>query len=268
MLTKSIVAATAGLAVALPIGPALAKDNRAEVRTSGQCTGAASWKLKVKEDDTGVEVEFEVDSNVAGQAWDYSLSGPSGVLSSGTRTTAGVSGSFDVEVATAGAVTDVFKGIATFEGQTCDTSVSSPTPNPTPSPTDDDGPGHDVGDDKGGKGNDDKPGDDKGGKGSDDSPGADDNPGSDDEIEGTCTDDSVASLRVKRHKATLLVDSSARGQQWRYEIRRDGKVVKKGTARTKGSKGTFKVKAKSKASGAFTASTARVDSDDSCEIGS
>lgn len=255
MLTKSIVAATAGLAVALPVGPALAKDNRAEVRTSGQCTGAATWKLKVKEDDAGVEVEFEVDSNVAGQTWDYTLSGPSGVLSSGTRTTAGVSGSFDVEVATAGAVTDTFKGVATFDGQTCDTSVSSPSPNPTPSPTDDDGPGHDADDDKGGKGN-------------DDTPGTDDNPGSDDDIEGTCTDDSVASLRVKRHKATLKVDSSARGEQWRYEIRRDGKIVKKGTARTKGSRGFFKVKAKSKASGAFTASTARVGSDDSCEIGS
>lgn len=246
MLTKSIVAATAGLAVALPIGPALANDNRAEVRTSGQCTGTAVWKLKVKEDDAGVEVEFEVDSNEAGQTWDYTLSGPTGVLSSGTRTTAGVSGSFDVEVATAGAVTDTFTGLATFNGQTCDTTVSSP--NPDPSPTDDD--------------SDDDGDDDHGGKGTDDTPG------SEDDIEGTCTDDSVAMLRVKGKKATLHVDASTRGQRWRFEIRRDGKVVKKGTARTKGSKASFKVKARSKAAGSFTASAARVGSDDSCEISS
>ncbi len=260
MLTKSIIATSAGLAIAIPVGPALAKGNRAEVRTTGQCSAGAAWKLKVKEDDAGVEVEFEVDSNVAGQAWDYTLSGPSGVVSSGTRTTAGPSGSFSVEVMTAGSVNDTFKGVATFNGQTCDTTVSSPAPSPTPTPSpssSDDTPGSD-----------DNGGDNKGNRGSDDNPSADDNPGSDDSIDGTCTDDSVAKLRVKGRKATLHVDATERGEQWRYEIRRDGKLVKQGTARTKGSKATFKVKAKSRATGAFTATATRVGSDDSCEIGS
>jgi hypothetical protein len=259
MLTRTVIAASAGLAVAIPVGPALAKDNRAEVRTSGQCTAGAAWKLKVKEEDAGVEVEFEVDSNVSGQAWAYTLTGPSGVISTGTRTTAGPSGSFSVEVATSGAVTDAFKGMATYNGQTCDTTVSSPAPNPNPSPSQsDDNPSSD-----------DSPGsDDKGGenRGSDDTPGTDDNPGS--TVDGSCTDDSVAKLRVKGRKATLYVDADVRGERWNYEIRRDGKLVKQGTARTKGSKASFKVKAKSRATGAFTASANRVGSDDSCEIGS
>lgn len=256
MLTKSVITASAGLIVALPMGPALAKDNRAEVRTSGQCTSAAVWKLKAKEDDGGVEVEFEIDTNVVGQAWDYTLSGPSGVLSSGTRTTTAPSGSFSVEVQSTGAVTDAFVGVATFNGQTCDTTISSPAPNPNPSPsTSDDTPGSD---------------DNGGGHGSDDTPGTDDNggsrTGSDDTIDGTCSDDSSAMLRVKGKKATLRVDADSRGEKWRYEIRRDGKVVKQGTARTKGSKAVFKVKAKSKTGGSFTASANRVGSDDSCEI--
>lgn len=252
MLTKSVIAASAGLLVALPVGPAIAKENRPEVRTSGQCTGSATWKLKAKADDGGVEVEFEVDSNVVGQQWQYSLSGPGGVIASGTRTTTAPSGSFSVEVRTSGAVTDTFTGTAAFGGQVCDSTVSNPNPgpNPNPSPSDDNPGSDDSSDDKGGKGN-------------------DDNPGADDTIDGTCTDDDAAAvLRVKGSKATLRVDSAARGERWRYEIRRDGSVVKKGTARTKGSKGVFKVKARSAGAGAFTASANRVGSDDTCEISS
>lgn len=237
MLAKPLIAVTAGLVVAIPVGPALAKDGRAEVRTAGQCTGTAMWKLKVKEDDAGVEVEFEVDANVVGQTWDYTVSGPSGVLSSGQRTTTAPSGSFSVELTAAGTAADTFTGVATFNGQTCDTRVSAPTPGPTPTPTDDNPSGDDATDDRG----------------SDDS--------------ATC-DNASAVLRVKGKKATLRVDSSSRGEKWRYEIRRDGRTVKKGVARTKGSKAVFKVRAKSTATGAFTASANRVGSDDSCEISS
>lgn len=250
MLTKPVIAASAGLLIALPMGPALAKDAGTEVRTGGQCTGSAEWKLKVKDDDGGVEVEFEVDSNVVGQAWAYTLNGPDGVLASGTRTTTAPSGSFSVEVRAAGAATDTFTAVATFNGQTCDTTVSGPNPNPSPT---DDNPGDDDGtDDRGGR-------------------GRDDNPSSDDRFEGTCDDDSAAAfLRVKPKWAVLRVDSDTRGEKWAYEIRRGGTVVKQGTARTKGGKSMFKIKAKSRNGGKFTATAEQVGDDDSntCQVSS
>ncbi|MEI2641764.1 MAG: hypothetical protein V9G10_05380 [Candidatus Nanopelagicales bacterium] len=74
---KILVAAATGALVALPVTPALASGgDDAEFRSAGQCTGSARWELKVKEDDGGVEVEFEVDSNVVGQGWTYELTGP------------------------------------------------------------------------------------------------------------------------------------------------------------------------------------------------
>lgn len=250
MLTKPVIAASGVLLIALPVGPALAKDGRAEVRTTGQCTGSAMWKLKAKDDDSGVEVEFEVDSNVVGQDWEYTLSGPSGVIASGTRTTTAPSGSFSVEVRTSGAVTDAFTAVATSGDQICDTTLSNPSPNPSPSPSDDNPGSDDANDDSKG-----------GGK------GTDDNPSSDDRREGSCTDDSSAAvLRVKGRQAKLTVATDSRGEAWRFEIRRDGKVVKKGVARTKGSKAKFTVKAKSKASGVFSATATKVGSDDSCQI--
>ncbi len=126
MLTKTLIAGTAGLALAIPLSPALAKsgDDRVEVSSEGQCSSSARWELKVKERDGGVEVEFEVDSNVVGQDWDYTLTGPNGVLSAGTRTTTAPSGSFSVEVKTSGSATDAFKGVATNADQTCDSTVN------------------------------------------------------------------------------------------------------------------------------------------------
>jgi hypothetical protein len=231
-MIKTLIAASTGLLVAIPMSPASASGgDDVEVRSAGQCTGSARWELKVKEDDGGVEVEFEVDSNVVGQQWQYTLRGPGGVLSSGTRTTTAPSGSFDVEVWVAGTVSDTFVGTASFGGQQCDTTDGTP-----------------VTDDRDDDGTDDR------GRGDDDS------------IEGTCTDDSEARLTVKGRKATLRLDSTSRGERWRYEIRKGTTVVRKGTARTKGSKARLKVKAMSRSKGAFTASAERIGSDDSCEI--
>ena len=228
---KILVAAATGALVALPVTPALASGgDDAEFRSAGQCTGSARWELKVKEDDGGVEVEFEVDSNVVGQGWTYELTGPGGVLSSGTRTTTAPSGSFSVEVKTAGAVTDSFVGTATSGGQTCDTT---------------------------GGGSSDDSGDDDG----------TDDKGRGEHHVGTCSDDSIAAaLTVKKSKATLRVNSTSRGEKWRFEIRRDGRVVRDGIARTKGKKGLLTVKAKHHGQGSFTAVTQRVGSDDSCRV--
>jgi hypothetical protein len=133
MLTKTtaipgLIAGTAGLALALPMAPAMASggsDDRVEVSSQGKCSGTARWELKARERDGGVEVEFEVDSNVAGQAWDYTVSGPAGVLAEGSKTTTAPSGSFSVEVKTRGSANDTFLGVAAFDGQECNTSVTT-----------------------------------------------------------------------------------------------------------------------------------------------
>jgi hypothetical protein len=48
--------------------PASAGADR-EVIREGNRSGRSDWKLKVKEDNAGLEVEFEVDQNVVGDTW-------------------------------------------------------------------------------------------------------------------------------------------------------------------------------------------------------
>ena len=71
--------------------------NRARKVKRGNCTAATDWKLKAKPRDGRIEVEFEVDSNRAGQRWTYTLRHDRTVKASGTRTTKAPSGSFSVE---------------------------------------------------------------------------------------------------------------------------------------------------------------------------
>jgi len=81
-------------AIALP-APALANDG--DVIRRGSCSESASWKLKASPEDGRIEVEGEVDSNVAGQTWKWRMVHNGSVTARGTATTAGASGSFDVE---------------------------------------------------------------------------------------------------------------------------------------------------------------------------
>lgn len=93
-------------------------DDRVELW--GSCSGRASWTLEVKSDDGRLEVEAEVDSNVSGQRWRWTLRHNGSVSDRGTRTTSGSSGSFDVErrmVDLAGADTITFRAMR--EGQVC-----------------------------------------------------------------------------------------------------------------------------------------------------
>jgi len=71
--------------------------SRARTIKRGSCTAATDWKLKAKPRDGRMEVEFEVDSNVTGQRWTYTLLHDGVVKASGTRTTRAPSGSFSVE---------------------------------------------------------------------------------------------------------------------------------------------------------------------------
>ena len=245
MLTKNTaitgLIAGAGLVLALPMGPALAQggsDDRIEVSSQGQCSGSARWELKAKERDGGVEVEFEVDSNVVGQQWDYTLSGPDGVLSSGTRTTTAPSGSFSVEVKTSGSANDTFVGQATSGGQECTTGVNT-------------GVGDDSRDDSY----------DDSAKGKDKKKIR---------TTGTCSAGSDITLKVRqkatKREAELEVDSNRKGQRWSYTISRNGNVIKSGVKKTTGRSGSFSVEAKTKSTGALTATAQRVDGSEDCTV--
>ena len=44
------------------------------ITATGPCSGASTWKLTASPDNGRVEVQFEIDSNVVGQAWKVRLS--------------------------------------------------------------------------------------------------------------------------------------------------------------------------------------------------
>src|SRR5690349_7253907 len=101
---KNLTRAAAAGAAALTLVPlagvgvaAQAKGDDYRVQRTGSCSGSADWKLKAKQDDGRIEVEFEVDSNRNGQAWAVRPKRDGVLFMSGTRTTLAPSGSFEVE---------------------------------------------------------------------------------------------------------------------------------------------------------------------------
>ena len=127
MLSKFLrvgVAALLTLSVA-GAAPALAKDG--DVIRRGACSGASDWKLKLSPENGRIEVEYEVDSNKVGQTWRVRLFHDGNRFFSGTRTTAGASGSFEVrKVAANHSGSDSFRARATnvASGEVCGGSAS------------------------------------------------------------------------------------------------------------------------------------------------
>jgi hypothetical protein len=113
-MVKRILGVALAGALALTVAgavPAMAKDG--DVIERGSCSGSADWKLKLSPEDGGIEVEYEVDSNVVGQTWRVKISQNGERIFRGRRQTQGASGSFSVRVVandTAG--TDSFRGKA------------------------------------------------------------------------------------------------------------------------------------------------------------
>ena len=89
---------TALLVAGAPLASsAVAKGGDDRVIRTGSCSGTADWKLKAKSDNGRIEIEWEVDSNHAGQTWRVRVR-DDGVLVVKTRaTTGGASGSFSVQ---------------------------------------------------------------------------------------------------------------------------------------------------------------------------
>ena len=89
---------TALLVAGAPLASsAVAKGGDDRVIRTGSCSGTADWKLKATSDNGRIEIEWEVDSNHAGQTWRVRVR-DDGVLVVKTRaTTGGASGSFSVQ---------------------------------------------------------------------------------------------------------------------------------------------------------------------------
>ena len=113
-----------GLIMALAIGAALlastaaAKDGDVEV--AGTCTKASTSKLKLSEEDGGIEVELEVDQNRRGVRWVVTLRRNGTLVGRRVRLTRGESGSFEARFVTRNAPgADRFVARAARLGERC-----------------------------------------------------------------------------------------------------------------------------------------------------
>jgi hypothetical protein len=69
--------------------------NARDVRVAGTCTLHSTAKLKLSQEDRGVEVEFEVDENRAGTTWSVVMNRNGSRVVSRKATTRAPSGSFE-----------------------------------------------------------------------------------------------------------------------------------------------------------------------------
>ncbi len=117
------VAAVVGFALTV-VSAGMAKDGDVLVR--GVCTKSSTSKLKLSRENGRVEVEFEVDQNRNGVAWQIVLERNGTRVFRGTRTTRPPSGSFEVRrVVSDTPAADRFRARATNpSGEVCTARAS------------------------------------------------------------------------------------------------------------------------------------------------
>jgi hypothetical protein len=121
----TLVLAAAVAAPVLAAGPAQASGGKPGVSASGACTGGGTWKLKAKADNTGIQSEFEVDTNRVGQVWHVTLTDNGVTIFNANRTTTAPSGSFTVrKLSPNRAGADVIRARATLGTRVCAGSVT------------------------------------------------------------------------------------------------------------------------------------------------
>jgi hypothetical protein len=126
-ILRNISIAAAAVALALLPTVAFARDgDRDEKRVAGNCTGAATSKLKAKHDDGRTDTEFEVDQNRNGVTWKvrFRLNGERVVRT--TATTHAPSGSFSVErkIGNPAGSDDIVARAISPSGQVCKASLT------------------------------------------------------------------------------------------------------------------------------------------------
>lgn len=113
-LSKSLLLSCAGLMTIVTLGlPVAALAKEGDVIREGTCSAQSTWELKLSPEDRGIEVEFEVDQDFAGQRWDVTILYNKKQIFAGQRTTQPPSGSFTVRKVVANrAGKDVFVATA------------------------------------------------------------------------------------------------------------------------------------------------------------
>jgi hypothetical protein len=121
MLNLRSVALVATLAVTgatVALAPAATAKGGPGVRVSGACTHNSTSKLKLSRDNSGVQVEFEVDQNRNGVPWKVTLRKNGSIVATANARTHAPSGSFSVNRLVSGA-TGTFVAVATRSGESC-----------------------------------------------------------------------------------------------------------------------------------------------------
>jgi len=120
--TLALVATVAVAGGAVAAAPTASAKGGRGVTVSGACSSASSSKLKLSREDSGVEVEFEVDQNRNGVPWKVTLRRNGSLVTSTTRTTHAPSGSFSLHRLISGSGT--FVATATRAGERCTAHAS------------------------------------------------------------------------------------------------------------------------------------------------
>jgi hypothetical protein len=130
-LRTRLLMATAAITVGLtaPVvataTPAFASGGGGGVSSSGACTNGGHFELKAKHDNGAIEMEYQVDSNRAGQVWAVRITDNGAVVVSRQATTAGPSGSFTIrKVIPNRPGLDKIHAHATFQNRTCGGTVT------------------------------------------------------------------------------------------------------------------------------------------------
>lgn len=128
--TRLLATATiaAGLAAPLLVAPTPASAQGGGghgVSSHGACTNGGTFALKAKHDDGRIELEYEVDTNAAGQVWAVRIRDNGVLVVSRNATTTAPSGSFTVAKRIANrAGADTIRAHATFKAHTCGGKVT------------------------------------------------------------------------------------------------------------------------------------------------
>ena len=124
LLTTAAITASFTAPVLAAASPAFASGGGG-VSSSAACTGGGHFKLKAKHDDGKIEVEYQVDSNRAGQVWAVRITDNGAVVVSRHATTAQPSGSFTIRKHIANRPgPDKIHARATFKNHTCGGTVT------------------------------------------------------------------------------------------------------------------------------------------------
>jgi hypothetical protein len=113
-----VLTATAG-----PVAHAVTPSKSPRVISVGTC-GSAATKMKASAEDSGTQVEYELDQNRSGATWQLELTRNGAVVASASRTTKAPSGSLHWRVSPSGASNGTFSVKAKRGSTTCTLSAT------------------------------------------------------------------------------------------------------------------------------------------------